>query len=60
MYGGFLQTQTLSFCVAMQLHGNAVPLAVADALAPAGVTIDSLPLHGEVVHQLLRGDVSWR
>ena len=34
--------------------------AVADALAPAGVTIDSLPLHGEVVHQLLRGDVSWR
>ena len=29
--------------------------AVADALAPAGVTIDSLPLHGEVVHQLLRG-----
>ena len=28
--------------------------AVADALAPAGVTIDSLPLHGNVVHQLLR------
>jgi 2-furoyl-CoA dehydrogenase large subunit len=27
--------------------------AVADALAPAGVRITSLPLHGEVLHQLL-------
>lgn len=28
--------------------------AVADALAPAGVAIDSLPLHGSVIHDLLR------
>jgi 2-furoyl-CoA dehydrogenase large subunit len=28
--------------------------AVADALAPAGVTIDALPLHGETLFQLLR------
>jgi len=28
--------------------------AVADALGPAGVQIDSLPLHGEVLFQLLR------
>jgi len=27
--------------------------AIADALAPSGVAIDSLPLHGEVLHQLL-------
>jgi 2-furoyl-CoA dehydrogenase large subunit len=27
--------------------------AVADALAPAGVRIDRLPLHGEVLHTLL-------
>ncbi|MDT7679140.1 MAG: 2-furoyl-CoA dehydrogenase large subunit, partial [Pseudonocardiales bacterium] len=27
--------------------------AVADALAPAGVKITSLPLHGEVLYQLL-------
>ncbi|MEJ2860787.1 xanthine dehydrogenase family protein molybdopterin-binding subunit [Actinomycetospora flava] len=27
--------------------------AVADALAPAGVAIDSLPLHGSVIHDLL-------
>jgi 2-furoyl-CoA dehydrogenase large subunit len=27
--------------------------AVADALAPRGVDITSLPLHGEVLHQLL-------
>ncbi len=31
----------------------AIANAVADALAPAGVEIDSLPLHGEVLHQLL-------
>ncbi|GJF06245.1 xanthine dehydrogenase family protein molybdopterin-binding subunit [Pseudonocardia sp. D17] len=30
--------------------------AVADALAPAGVSIRSLPLHGEVLHQLLDAD----
>jgi 2-furoyl-CoA dehydrogenase large subunit len=36
----------------------AVANAVADALAPAGVEIDSLPLHGEVLFQLLtREDV---
>jgi 2-furoyl-CoA dehydrogenase large subunit len=27
--------------------------AVADALAPAGVAIDALPLHGSVIHDLL-------
>jgi 2-furoyl-CoA dehydrogenase large subunit len=32
--------------------------AVADALAPAGVRITTLPLHGEVVHQLLTRE--WR
>jgi 2-furoyl-CoA dehydrogenase large subunit len=31
--------------------------AVADALAPAGVAIDALPLHGEVVHHLLTGEL---
>jgi 2-furoyl-CoA dehydrogenase large subunit len=31
----------------------AIANAVADALAPAGVAIDSLPLHGEALHQLL-------
>jgi len=30
--------------------------AVADALAPAGVQITSLPLHGEVIHNLVSGD----
>ena len=30
--------------------------AVADALAPLGVDITSLPLHGEVLHQLLNND----
>lgn len=29
--------------------------AVADALAPAGVTVDRLPLHGDVIHRLLEG-----
>jgi 2-furoyl-CoA dehydrogenase large subunit len=31
----------------------AIANAVADALAPAGVRIDSLPLHGSVLHDLL-------
>ncbi|HWN36355.1 MAG TPA: xanthine dehydrogenase family protein molybdopterin-binding subunit, partial [Pseudonocardia sp.] len=30
--------------------------AVADALAPLGVRITSLPLHGEVIHNLVSGD----
>ena len=30
--------------------------AVADALAPAGIQITSLPLHGEVIHNLVSGD----
>ncbi|MGD9526284.1 xanthine dehydrogenase family protein molybdopterin-binding subunit [Pseudonocardia sp.] len=29
--------------------------AVADALAPAGVPVDRLPLHGDVIHRLLEG-----
>lgn len=33
----------------------AVANAVADALAPAGVDVTSLPLHGEVLYQLLHG-----
>lgn len=32
----------------------AIANAVADALAPAGVDITSLPLHGDVIHELLR------
>ena len=31
----------------------AIANAVADALAPAGVVVDALPLHGERLHQLL-------
>ena len=30
--------------------------AVADALAPLGIDVTSLPLHGEVLHQLLTDD----
>ncbi|HEV7824938.1 MAG TPA: xanthine dehydrogenase family protein molybdopterin-binding subunit [Mycobacteriales bacterium] len=39
----------------------AIANAVADALAPAGVRIDSLPLHGSVLHDLLTADrgASW-
>ncbi|MEU0465271.1 xanthine dehydrogenase family protein molybdopterin-binding subunit [Amycolatopsis sp. NPDC006131] len=33
----------------------AIANAVADALAPAGVDITSLPLHGNVLHELLNG-----
>jgi 2-furoyl-CoA dehydrogenase large subunit len=33
----------------------AIANAVADALAPAGVDITSLPLHGNVIHDLLTG-----
>jgi 2-furoyl-CoA dehydrogenase large subunit len=31
----------------------AIANAVADALAPAGIDITSLPLHGNVLHELL-------
>jgi 2-furoyl-CoA dehydrogenase large subunit len=39
----------------------AIANAVADALAPAGVTIDSLPLHGEALFALLerKDQESW-
>jgi 2-furoyl-CoA dehydrogenase large subunit len=30
--------------------------AVADALAPLGIAVTSLPLHGEVLHQLIDRD----
>jgi 2-furoyl-CoA dehydrogenase large subunit len=33
----------------------AIANAVADALAPAGVSVTSLPLHGNVLHELLTG-----
>ncbi|VVJ21970.1 Carbon monoxide dehydrogenase large chain (EC [Amycolatopsis camponoti] len=36
----------------------AIANAVADALAPAGVDITSLPLHGNVLHELLTGSAS--
>jgi len=37
--------------------GDEDPLqAVADALAPAGIQITSLPLHGEVLFKLVSGD----
>ncbi|MGI6872096.1 xanthine dehydrogenase family protein molybdopterin-binding subunit [Amycolatopsis sp. 3B14] len=36
----------------------AIANAVADALAPAGVDITSLPLHGNVLHELLSGSTS--
>jgi 2-furoyl-CoA dehydrogenase large subunit len=33
----------------------AIANAVADALSPAGVDITTLPLHGNVLHELLSG-----
>ncbi|WP_020661417.1 MULTISPECIES: xanthine dehydrogenase family protein molybdopterin-binding subunit [Amycolatopsis] len=36
----------------------AIANAVADALAPAGVDVTSLPLHGNVLHELLTGSTS--
>ncbi|MGK3205729.1 xanthine dehydrogenase family protein molybdopterin-binding subunit [Amycolatopsis sp. MEPSY49] len=38
----------------------AIANAVADALAPAGVDITSLPLHGNVLHELLSGSTTER
>ncbi|HKN95908.1 MAG TPA: xanthine dehydrogenase family protein molybdopterin-binding subunit [Pseudonocardiaceae bacterium] len=34
----------------------AIANAVADALAPAGIDVTSLPLHGNVLHELLEGE----